>query len=105
MPVFPASIVSEHADKPRRGEPCNNCGLCCRVDTCQVSRQLLQSEQTPCIALEMHDGKFMCGMLRRPEHYLPNGKVTPEDLHFILYWVHPGFGCEMPDEIKLVQIR
>lgn len=103
MPVFSFNILQEHAPKPEYGKPCNNCGLCCRVDTCQVSRTLLGSTQTPCIALEFRDGKFVCGMLTRPEHYLPDSYQNDNVKAFIDYWVHPGFGCEMPDRMIAVE--
>lgn len=105
MVMFPARLVKEHAEKPLRGEPCNHCGLCCRVEACHASKELLKSDQAPCIALEVHDGKYMCGLLLRPEHYV-NGLDYPLSniREFVDYWVNPGVGCQMDDHIKLVQI-
>jgi hypothetical protein len=69
----------------------------------------LHSEQAPCIALEVHDGKYLCGVALRPEFYLrevsqlgqlPNlaRAVVAEVLGF-------GRGCGMDDEVTVVRIE
>jgi hypothetical protein len=103
MIAFAFNILKQHALKPKEGEPCNNCGLCCRVSVCEVSKTLLHSEQTPCIALEFREGKYVCGMLLRPAHYL-GADYAGEHREYIDYWVHPGYGCEMSDEVVAVKL-
>lgn len=104
MIAFKFNILQDH-QKPLFGEPCNNCGLCCRVQACHLSREFLHSEQAPCIALEVHDGKFLCGMILRPSHYLGlNPKVDEHlgKLHGML--VDAGAGCTMDDVVMAVQL-
>jgi hypothetical protein len=57
--------------KPKFGQPCNRCGFCCQEEACVLSREFLHSDIAPCIALEIEpDGRFSCGLLKRPSHYL-----------------------------------
>lgn len=105
--AFPALWVKDH-NKPKFTEPCNNCGLCCRVQACHVSREFLKSEQAPCIALEYHDGKFLCGMTIRPLHYLE--LPADQELHKQLVagfreLLYIGQGCGMRDEIVIMEIE
>lgn len=103
--TFPARILRDH-DKPRFREPCNHCGLCCRVQACSVSLNFLKSEQAPCIALELHDGKMLCGMMIRPAHYLGVTHLENVDAELITMFkriLEPGVGCGMPDEVVLIR--
>jgi len=109
MVLFPAAIIKEHPEKAKFKTPCNNCGLCCRVQACEVSRNLLHSDQAPCTALEIHDGKYLCGVLLRPNFYLShlgqgNEAEIRKSLKRILS-IDDGFGCGMPDEVVLVRIE
>ena len=109
MPTaFAFNILQQHAPKPEFGKPCNNCGLCCRVEACHVSKTFLRSEQAPCIALEFHDGKFFCGMVRRPSYYLSVShlnlggeadKILSEKFAALIY---SGQGCGMLDEVAVM---
>ncbi len=59
--------------KPEEGKPCNGCGLCCFNDPCGVAKQYIYGcEQVsgPCDALEWENGRYWCGMVRRPSHYM-----------------------------------
>jgi len=109
MPTaFAFNILQQHAPKPEFGKPCNNCGLCCRVEACRVSKTFLRSAQAPCIALEFHDGKFFCGMVRRPSYYLnvshlnlggEADEILSEKFAALIY---SGQGCGMPDEVAVM---
>lgn len=108
MPIaFPFRILQDH-DKPKFGEPCNHCGLCCRVQACHVSRKFLNSQQAPCIALEMHDGKFMCGMVIRPSHYLNinwrDEAFEQELIQGFKRLIETGSGCGMDDICMAVKL-
>ena len=63
-------------DKPRMGDPCNGCGLCCTVQPCALAEDLLNCHEGPCVALEHEDGRTYCGLVRRPVHYML-GKHAP----------------------------
>lgn len=103
--VFPARILQDH-NKPAFREPCNHCGLCCRVQACHVSRNFLKSDQAPCIALEVHDGKMLCGMMIRPATYLGLTHLEGADAELIPMFkriLESGVGCGMPDEIVVIR--
>lgn len=105
MAVFPFKILQEHAPKAKFHEPCNGCGLCCRVEACEVSKTLLGSHQAPCIALEFRDGKYVCGMVTRPEHYCQGIDIPLEQVKkYVDYWIAPGQGCDMPDTIVAIKL-
>lgn len=59
-------------EKPAFGSPCNGCGFCCAAEPCGVARQFVPGaiEGAPCPAMEFEHGRFWCGMVRRPGHYL-----------------------------------
>jgi hypothetical protein len=56
--------------KPLFGEPCNGCGYCCTVQPCLLADEFLHCTIGPCIALETHDGRAICGLARNPLGYL-----------------------------------
>lgn len=55
--------------KPKMGEACNGCGLCCKRTACPISTIFLRSETAPCIALETDGSRYFCGMVRNPSFY------------------------------------
>jgi hypothetical protein len=56
--------------KPDYGAPCNGCGLCCKAVPCPIAKDMLGAQSGPCPALEHDAGRYWCGMLLRPSHYL-----------------------------------
>lgn len=65
--------ATAHApEKPAFGSPCNGCGFCCAAEPCGVARQFVPGaiDGAPCPAMEFGHGRFRCGMVRRPGHYL-----------------------------------
>lgn len=58
--------------KPSKGAACNGCGMCCAAEACGVAVQFMgiTPETAPCPAMEHDDGKFVCGLMRRPSHYI-----------------------------------
>lgn len=65
-----------HLEKPAEGEPCNQCGLCCIEQVCDLG--LLLGNDTHCKALEaLEDGRYRCGLAHDPYRYLPTEKTTP----------------------------
>lgn len=94
-------------EKPKFREPCNQCGLCCRLELCELAEMFFAGAQAPCPALEWEDGKTWCGMVRHPSRHLSmpfNGDVVLKPL--IEKYLVFGLGCGMPDEeIPNAEIR
>lgn len=65
---------------PKFGEPCNGCGMCCQQMPCGLAAELLNCTEGPCVALELHEGRTMCGLVVRPAYYLSHiaGFADPE---------------------------
>lgn len=58
-------------DQPEEGQPCNGCGVCCKAIPCSVASYLLGVHGWGrCPALEYEDGRYWCGLLRRPSYYM-----------------------------------
>jgi hypothetical protein len=55
--------------KPAEGEACNGCGLCCAIALCPLAAEFLDAAEPPCPAMEFADGRFWCGLARRPSRY------------------------------------
>jgi len=90
--------------KPNEGAPCNGCGICCASEPCPVAIVFLSQRRGSCRALEWDDeGKFYrCGMLLRPEFYLPKLPrfAKPTTRRLIHRWIAADTACDAPDEVK-----
>lgn len=58
--------------KPAFGSPCNGYGMCCAMEPCGLAREFIPGlpAEGPCLALEHEAGRFVCGMIRQPGHYM-----------------------------------
>jgi len=87
--------------KPATGSPCNGCGWCCAEEPCGVARQFIPDHpaEGPCLALEWVEGRFSCGMIRRPSHYmqLPNDWADGVLGGMIADALGAGRGCDAED--------
>lgn len=55
-------------EKPRFGQPCNGCGLCCIEEVCALGRQL--GDDKVCRALiGPVDGRYSCGLVAEPYRF------------------------------------
>lgn len=89
-------------EKPKVGELCNGCGLCCQIQVCRngayvlgLVDQLGETVPGPCPALTEYQGKLQCGVVLKPEKYLkdrpyPN-KVLSRNFAFM---IGAGNGCD-----------
>lgn len=55
--------------KPRYGDPCTGCGICCIMTLCPLAQAIYRYKEGPCPALEWVDGKSACGMVTHPERH------------------------------------
>lgn len=58
--------------KPGYGSPYNGCSYCCAAEPCAIALEHIPDhpDEGPCLALEFEGGRFVCGMIRRPGHYM-----------------------------------
>lgn len=82
--------------KPEFNSPCNGCGQCCKAEACNLSRDLLKSEATPCIALEFDNNRYWCVLVRNPGVYLDvdNGLARRTVSPIFAYMLGLGVGCD-----------
>lgn len=55
-------IALPYLTKPRRGEPCNGCGLCCSIEVCAIGEKIF-GDVSPCPALKYADGRTYCELV------------------------------------------
>lgn len=63
-------VLSVRLAKPKMGEACNGCGYCCATEPCSLAAEYLHCSTGPCVALEVRDGRTVCGLVRNPLGYL-----------------------------------
>ncbi len=88
--------------KPRSGEPCNGCGVCCLVAPCPLGMLLSGRRNGACKALRWDAGQrlYRCGALLQPA--LAGESVLPPSLRFLSRplaalahrWIAAGMGCD-----------
>lgn len=86
--------------KPKFGDKCNGCGLCCASELCDLAEMAFPGASAPCPALEWEDGRAWCGMVRHPSRHLSLNYTGADAITRDLYaqGIAVGQGCGMPDE-------
>lgn len=81
-------------DKPKHGQPCNGCGLCCVREQCAVSVAIF-GEMSLCPAIEQDGPRLTCGLINRPSVYTgsvePMSSILSETFSLLL---GSGGGCD-----------
>ena len=89
--------------KPKHGQPCNDCGLCCVATLCALGKRLFSREHGPCPALIKTDkDKYGCGVVHYTGIYakpvFPDVKLDERSLaslkHAALMLIFAGKGCD-----------
>lgn len=90
-------------EKPKIGEPCNGCGICCQIQICRNGAFVLQLVSTlgetvkgPCPALvPKADGSFTCGIVLHPKKYIKHSHYPERILqkHFAVL-IGANTGCD-----------
>lgn len=83
-PMLDVSLKTLTLPKPDFGSPCNGCGYCCATEPCMLAQDFLKCTSGPCVALEVKDGRTLCGLVRNPLGYLfkaahPDADVPLDD--------------------------
>lgn len=90
-------------NKPKIGEKCNGCGICCRNQVCMNGAYVLKLVDTlgetvkrPCPAIvENKDGSISCGIILNPNKYIKNSKYPAKVLSSnFAFLVGAGSGCD-----------
>jgi hypothetical protein len=100
--MIPIMLVGQVLPKPRLGQSCNGCGMCCAAEPCHLAVEFLDCTVGPCVALETDGARTYCGLVRRPTHYLvgksaPPAVTGPLSVH-LAYMLGLGVGCDASDE-------
>lgn len=94
--------------KPAYRDPCNGCGLCCKLELCVLAESIFPGAVAPCPALEWEDGRAWCGMVRHPSRHLGlnfNFPISADTVTiaenslraYIAEGLGIGLGCGMED--------
>lgn len=97
-------LQPEAPPKPKAGQNCNGCGVCCAASPCPVSRLFLWQWRGSCRALEWHAEvqQYRCGMLLRPAHYLLLLPSLAEPLFqsWVRRSIAAGIACDSNTELS-----
>lgn len=84
--------------KPKEGQPCNGCGLCCMLEVCAIGARVYGEDQpAPCPGLQAEAGRFWCGVVQAEEKAFLGGAVSD---HRIAEMLGIGRGCDAEDGIE-----
>jgi hypothetical protein len=82
-------------EKPKKGEACNGCGVCCIAEQCPVSIVVF-GEKSLCPALKREDSGYFCDLTRNSGQYLnldQDWKQEWMNKHFAEL-IGVGVGCD-----------
>ncbi|KJS36088.1 MAG: hypothetical protein VR70_14470 [Rhodospirillaceae bacterium BRH_c57] len=79
-------------DKPREGEACNGCGVCCQEEVCSIGIKIAGDVPAPCPLLKHHDGRHWCGAVEAEAE----GDLPP----IIRTTLGIGLGCDSSDDTE-----
>jgi hypothetical protein len=60
------AVLTARQNKPKMGEPCNNCGWCCLTAVCPVGKELGGGREPPCKLLTTEGDKHLCDLAGCP---------------------------------------
>jgi len=83
-------------------KPCKQCGHCCTREVCPFGVLFLDTEKPPCPALIFEEGKYWCGLVRRPADYFP-GFMHHYIVPLLLELFKFGVGCDSKNE-RLIEM-
>lgn len=95
--------INMEINKPKIGEPCNGCGICCMFQTCRNGAYVLglvnqfgEYAEGRCPALvQKPDKTYACGIILNPNKYIKNKQYTAKtkSFHFARL-IGAGNGCD-----------
>lgn len=91
-------------EKPKTGDPCNGCGVCCAIETCPVGRVIFLRKKGPCPALVWASGhnRYVCGLVGEPGGYVRWLPVAwrPAAGRLVARSIAAGQGCDCDTELN-----
>ncbi len=94
--LFPdINNISQILPKPKFGQSCNSCGMCCIVEPCKISKEILGDLPGPCRALESDGDKRVCGLIKRPAWYIFKENVHDDMTDYLSTIYSMALGIEM----------
>lgn len=85
-------------EKPPMGAPCNGCGFCCAAEPCGVAVEMIGADpdEGPCPAMEFVSGRFRCGLILHPSHYVADVPAFADEVigRMIADALGSGRGCD-----------
>ena len=107
MPSTPFRTIEIHQQapaKPKWGESCNGCGICCAAEPCPIAYLFLFQRTGRCRALLWQEemGRYVCGMVLYPDRY---SRLIPKFARqwmgsFIATRIAAGIGCDSDIELS-----
>jgi len=88
--------------KPKIGQACNGCGICCKIQVCKNGAFILNLVEKlgdtvpgPCPALTVNNGMYQCGIILNPNKYIKHKNYPAKVLakHFAAV-IGAGDGCD-----------
>jgi hypothetical protein len=84
--------------KPRLGERCNGCGVCCLAEPCPLGVLVSRRRHGACSALRWDDKAtlYRCGMVSEPQAVLGRRWqfLAPLVRRLARRWISAGSGCD-----------
>jgi hypothetical protein len=80
--------------KPKFGEACNGCGLCCQFELCAHAIKALGNIPAPCPALLWRNGRSSCLLVETAD------TMGPAESAFIRLTLGVGAGCDASDDAE-----
>jgi len=96
----PARVILLHPlapPKPRPGQPCNGCGVCCAAEPCPLGVVLTRSRRGRCAALHWDpvQTRHCCGALGTPAStFGAPAWAAPLLRRLVARWIAAGSGCD-----------
>ncbi|MDF7673521.1 hypothetical protein PT277_01645 [Acetobacteraceae bacterium ESL0709] len=79
--------------KPLIGSPCNQCGACCRLITCDIARIISPETKGPCQFIRLERDLSKCALIEEESRRFPAGK------RLIALALGASIGCDALGEI------
>jgi Fe-S-cluster-containing hydrogenase component 2 len=90
-------------EKPKLGDSCNGCGVCCLAEPCPISLIMFMQRSGPCPAVvwQSHRNKYECGMVISPsaQHRCIPVWADPLLIRLFKRWIAVGIGCDSRADI------